>query len=41
MLKNPSLREAGTWEYNANSNALVLKSDLFEEFNGEGIILDL
>lgn len=41
MLKIPGLREAGTWEYKKDSNGLVLKSDLFEEFNGEGIILDL
>lgn len=33
--------EAGTWKYKKDSNALVLTSDLFEEFKGEGIILDL
>ncbi len=33
--------ELGTWDYNKSSNALVLKSEIGEEFNGSYEILNL
>ncbi len=33
--------EAGTWTYNEKNNSIVLKSELDEDFNGEGKILNL
>jgi hypothetical protein len=33
--------DAGTWEYNKKNNAIVMKSDLDKDFNGEGKLLNL